>query len=235
MSSNRVMTHPQSFVKKLMKIILWGLLALIAIFLAWQWITLVSGSNQWELIQDDNGIKVYSLKTPGSNLKKFKSITRVKAPLGSFVKMIHDPNSCGSFCHDGMLIEQVAPNLQYSSYKTNMPLMFQRREKVVMIHSEQDPETKAVFVNIIAAPNKTPRDPCCYRTTHKHNTWKITPVGDGEIEIEFVFDEDFGGFIPAFMVNSVMDRYMYRVMYYMQDLLDRDEYKGARVDFIEEV
>ncbi|WKD49184.1 hypothetical protein [Microbulbifer spongiae] len=207
---------------------------IVLVAIAWLIYFTYSGTGEWQLIREDNGVQVYSLKEPGTTLMRFKSSTKVNATLGAFVKMIHDPNACGSFCHDGKLIEQVADNIQYSSYKTNMPLWFKRREKLVMIHTQQNPETGQVVTNIIAAPNRSERDPCCLRTTHKHNIWTMTPMENGQVKVEFVFDEDFGGNMPGFLVNSVMKKYMYRVMYHMQSLLDRELYKDATVDFIQE-
>lgn len=235
METSSSLKRPGKLIVRFLKYSLWVIFLLLMTFMIWQWASLMSGSNEWELIQDENGVKVYSIKAPGSNLKRFKSVTRVKATLGSFVKMMKDPNACGNFCSDGKLIEEINPLLQYSSYRSNMPSPFKPREIVVMIRFSQNSQTKELLTEVIATPNKVPRDPCCVRSTHKYNTWRLTPLPGGEVEMEFTFDEDFGGAVPAFLINLIMSKYMYEVLSHMQEILDQEKYKNAKLEFIEEI
>src|SRR5947199_1888486 len=50
---------------------------LVAAHFAWMY----SGSNQWELAIDQNGIKIYTLKARGQLVKRLKGVTQVKTTL----------------------------------------------------------------------------------------------------------------------------------------------------------
>src|SRR5262245_48594044 len=65
----------------------------VLLFLA-QLIWRFSGSNQWELVQEKDGIRVYSLKTPGSDLLQFRAIGRIRSTLSGVVAWMGDPDAC---------------------------------------------------------------------------------------------------------------------------------------------
>src|SRR5260370_17285627 len=53
-----------------------------------------SGSNQWELVQAKDGIKIYSLKVPGSDLLQLRAIGRIHSTLSGVVAWMEDPDAC---------------------------------------------------------------------------------------------------------------------------------------------
>src|SRR5260370_23964965 len=53
-----------------------------------------SGSNQWELVQAKDGIKIYSLKVPGSDLLQLRAIGRINSTLSGVVAWMEDPDAC---------------------------------------------------------------------------------------------------------------------------------------------
>ena len=88
-----------------------GALTLVAILsiahLAWK----NSGSNTWELEIDKNGVKVYSLKSPGSTLKQFKMVTRIKTTLNRAVASLVDTDlqKCKDWIKSCVSFQSVVP------------------------------------------------------------------------------------------------------------------------------
>src|SRR5262245_52056965 len=81
----RPVAKPKTWVKRLLKVLLIMSVSLVALYfvasLAWRF----SGSNEWKLVQDENGVKIYALKAPGSDLTKVKGVTRVRSTLSGLL------------------------------------------------------------------------------------------------------------------------------------------------------
>ncbi len=76
---------------------------------------------------------------------------------------------------------------------------------------------------------------CCVRLDHVHNVFKYTPLGDGTIEVELVYDLDMGGLFPKFLLNLGAPYEVHKML--SEDtpkLLRREEYRNAKLAFIEE-
>jgi hypothetical protein len=59
-----------------------------------------SGSNEWQVVSDENGIRISTLKTPGDSSLKYKVSMQVKSRLSdvvSFLSDTHTGNDLGAF------------------------------------------------------------------------------------------------------------------------------------------
>jgi hypothetical protein len=193
-----------------------------------------TGSNRWEFVGEKNGVKVYSLKTPGSDVKKFKAVFKVHSTLAGLVKYMQDPHACDDYgCEQAHTIERVDDQLQYAYFQVKLPAPFRRREFVVRQQFHQDPQTGEVLVDYAAAPDKVPPDPCCFRVSDMDNTWRLTPRGNGEVDVEYTVNMNEGGFIPELAKNLARPSYLY-ALNKLQNFVNREKYQGAKFTFIAE-
>jgi hypothetical protein len=222
---------------KIAKIVSLVSLTLVAIFsiahLAWK----NSGSNQWELEIDKDGVKVYSLKAPDSALKRFKGVTRVKTTLNRAVAAMLDPDleNCMDWLRGCVSLQQVEPwNLQgqylINFYRTNSQPPFSPRESVLKVQVTQDAKSKAVLVEFTAIPDMLPKNDCCYRILYMRNSWRYTPLENGEIEVEHLQDVDRG--IPYIRANMKAPGGIYFILTRLPKLLNKEKYHHASFDFI---
>lgn len=215
--------------------VLWlGAISLMGIFFTARLIWTLSGSNQWEFHSERNGVKVYTLKAPGSPLLQVKGVTRVHTTVARLVEMVRDPAVCADIgCIEARTLERVNDHLQYDYFQANVS-PFQRREFVIKEQFHQNPDTKAVSMLVSAVPDKIPPNPCCFRVTQMNNSLQFTPLGNGEVEIEYVVSQNEGGFIPDLFLNWKRPQFMYNLQR-MQDLANREKYANAKFDFIKEI
>jgi hypothetical protein len=222
MSTKESPIRPKGRVKK---ILLRGACALAAIgvvsALAWRY----SGTGEWVALAEKDGVKAYYLKAPGTSLKKFKAVFRVKSTVSMLVKFMKDPSVCDDVgCHDAKMIEVVNPNLQYQTFRYDYPFPFKTREFVVRQQFTETEGGKGVLLEIIAEPDKIPANDCCVRVAHMHNSWRLTPIENGEVEVAYVIDMDEGGFIPDYLLNAVRPEFIY-AMSGMQEILNKEKYQ----------
>ena len=222
---------------------IYALAALIVAVYAANVLWKMSGSNRWELETEKNGVKIYSLKAPGSSLMQFKAVMRARYSLNHLIAgLIENSNMevCRKFipaCVDMQVVEPWSSRTLSDTvlWKLQLPGPFAPREIILQSQVAQDPVTKKIVVDILAAPNKLPRNKDAVRVTHIQNRWTYTPLGNGEVEIEFLQDADMGGMFPDFLQNLAGVSSTYQFIHdQLPALLDSEKLRRTRYDFIEE-
>jgi len=205
-----------------------------AAHLAWR----ASGSNEWKLVRDESGIRIYTLKEPGTTLLKIRGSTRVKTSLASSVFLFRgDPSTNDDFGGKNFKvfdrIETPAMYLAYFSVEQPMPPPFDSKELVCLLNYAQDPKSKEVLINVQAAPSRLPPTPNTTRVTHLNNMFRLKPLADGEVEWEITGDVDMGLFYP--LANLAMPQFIFQGLSDQRKLVMKDRYQQARLVSVQEM
>jgi hypothetical protein len=222
-----------------------GAIAIVLVNFAISYAWISSGSNQWEFVGEKNGVQVYSLKTPGYKLKKFKGVTHIKAPMNAIIEMFYNTDLCTTWlpgCVSASKIERddipkiKSPRTLYvkSVLNTGLPF-FANREFVVKTEYIPNSETKEIFYEVSSVPNIIPQDNCCVRVRHINNSWRWTPKENGDLEVVLIVDFDMAGFMPDFMFNLGTPNNLYDLLgNIIPKVLSGDHFKNVNYDFIYE-
>lgn len=228
---------------KVGKFSLLGIAGLIATLSIANWLYKLSGSNQWELELDKNGVQVYSLKTPGSSIKQFKGVVRGPYSLNQLVAgLVGDQTlqTCVEWIPNCMGAQNIEPWDSAAHSETTMwtfrfPWPLAPREFVNKSYVSQDKVTKVVRVDFLGAPNKIPPTPGRVRATDVHNYLTYTPLPDGMVEVVNVQHYSMAGVIPDALLNIARVKMMYEGLHDLYPrVLGKERYKRARYDFIED-
>lgn len=231
--------------KKLARLALFGAAALIAVVYAADVLWTRSGSSEWVQEIDKDGVQVYSYKAPGSFTKQWKGVVRGKYTQSQLVAALmlenHSLDNCKQWipvCTDLKVLEPYSDKAQGDSVLWTLELMppvFKNREYAIKSHANQDPQSKVVTIDIMAATNKVPLNDCCVRITHIHNRWQVSPAANGEVEIQLVQDFSMGGFFPNFLLNLGNAEETWKLLHdQLPTLLNKELYRTARFDYIDE-
>ena len=96
----------------------------------------------------------------------------------------------------------------------------------------RDPQTKTLLVQVDAVPDMLPRKECCVRVTRVNNSWRYTPLENGNIQVEFQGDFDFG--IPYPLFNSMISENVYGLLSGVESIFNSEEYEHADFPFLKE-
>lgn len=202
------------------------LVALLAAHVAWT----NSGSNEWEVVSDQDGIRISALKSPGYSLMKYKVNVRFDAELPQVLFTLTDLDTGKDFgASDIKRIEAVtAPSVVYAydTYKLTLPPPFGQIQAVILNQCYQDPETKRYHINVYAAPNKIPDDGTIARIVHLSNHWTLTPVSGGGVDVESTSEMDLG--LPYVLANLAMPDVIGTQINTMREVLKKDRYKQGK-------
>jgi hypothetical protein len=217
---------------------------LIVFFFLLNQLWMNSGSGEWELAKEENGVKVYTMKVPGSYLLQIKAEMRAKYSLNHLIAGLIK-NSTMQMCKDHIpdcidlkVIEPWSDKTMSDTmmWTLGLPDPLTAREILIQSFVAQDPQTKVVTVDVIAVPNKIPRNDDRIRLSYMQNRWTYTPLPGGEVDIEFMQDIDMGGLMPDLLMNLAGVDETYKFIHdQLPALLDRDILKTTKYDFIQEL
>jgi hypothetical protein len=230
-------------IKRILKILLYGISSLIIIITLFYWGWILSGSNKWKLDIDRNGVKIYSLKFPGSRVKNFKANFRVNCTMNQIIAgLIENEHyeedladwapGCVAFkVIDPFNTKSMANTVMYE-YKI-LPL-FSNKEIIMRSQISIDKQNKIVCTDVMAYPNRIPLNEGRIRISHMHNWWKYTPLENGEFEIDYYQDVSMGGLFFDLLTNFFGAEQNYKYMSEFAKNLNKEKYLKAKYDFVEE-
>jgi hypothetical protein len=205
---------------------------------------MISGSNQWKLRIDRNGIKIYTLKTPGSSNVKIKGVTTYKYKLSQMVAAFFDESiqdDCESWvpgCIEYKILKPWDSKRQTTIQLWKLKLFppFSNRELLLQGELYQDKQSKEIIIENTAVPNKIPPHDGFVRLSHVHNVWRYIPQENGETRVEFIQDMDMGGLFPDFLINLGGPYGIYELLAETTPkMMKNEKYLMAKYDFIEEL
>lgn len=216
----------------------------VALCLVADWAWKMSGSNEWELVKDENGVKSYTFKAPGDRTIKVKAVMVGDYSLSQLAALhIVDDNlaTCKDWfpeCVSFTRLKEFDPVKGYDQdmWRLDFPPPFKDRELLLTTVVSQDPKTKIVVLDVLAMPASLPNSPDAVRIERMHNRWQFTPLGNGKVEVELIQDTEMGGMFPYFLLNMVSVDENYK--FFSGDLrkfLLKDKYVNANLPFIQEV
>jgi hypothetical protein len=236
MSSNKVENsgvRPRRWIRFLLSVfVLIAIAAAIAHF-SWKY----SGSGEWVLESDKNGIAIYSMKVPGSTVKKIKAVTRVKTTMQRAVSAMRDTSiaACAQWVPGCVSQKPVEPwasaDLSYVHlFRVDLPSPLSPREFLLETKFVPEPSRKSVLVEVSAEPDAVPLNDCCFRVSHVNNSWRFTEKGINEVEVESIQDMDVG--LPYFMLNYAGPHSIRAVFSKLPQIFNKPEYDAVVNEFM---
>jgi hypothetical protein len=226
-----------AFVRLVLKIIGWGLLALVTTLVVAHFAWKHYESPEWAPVLQDRGVTVQSRKLSGTTVLHFKVQTRIGGNLNSAMSAMLDPGTCGEWfpgCTGEKQLQAWDPKTMSQVYfwLAGFEPPFDAREFILKMLVTPDAATKSVKVEFMAVPDALPRNDCCFRVVDMHNIWRFADAGPGKIDIEFRQAMDlqlpyfiFNKFAPKALVELFADQ--------LPHLLNKEKYRGMRHDFID--
>jgi START domain len=223
--------------RKAVQVLSFGTALVVAILVIAHLVWRYSGSNRWQLVSDEDGIKVYSLKSPGTTLERFRAVTRIKTTLNRVVATMSDSSTegCRDFdptCTAGQILEPWDTESRYfvRYFRLDFPSPFTPRDIVMKTQLFQDPRNKSLIVAVSALVDEVPLNPCCVRITHLYNNWRFTPTANGDMEVEFSGDYDFRMPYPLF--NRIVPGALHNLLASLEGVFNEEKHQHADFAFV---
>ncbi len=193
-------THPMNKAK-----LLRGMFGLIACGLLCR--VVFADNSGWEFKKEEKGVKVYTQKVEGSNLKEFRGVASVKASMDQIVTLFEDtPSGCAWIykCKEFKELKVKSQDEKFFYFRQELSWPVHDRDIVDYRIRKQDPNTKVLTYHISeTSENLYPEQKDVVRMPYLRVLWQFTPKENGMVEIDYQIHADPGGRIPKWLVNRL--------------------------------
>ena len=194
-------------------------------------------ANSWELARQEEGIEIYTRPSIfDSGYKSYLGIMELEANLHQIFALIGDNDACPLWLHQcvsSKVIEQISATekIYYSITYTPWPL--DNRESIIRATMTQEAESGIVFVRMKAESTKVAiKNNDLVRAPAVKGYWKLIPLGNGKIRIEYKIDAHPGGSVPQWVVNRFVTDAPFNSLKNMRTMIKKPKYQNARFEFI---
>jgi hypothetical protein len=174
------------------------------------WITIIvllltisaSAQENWKLVKEEAGIKVYTKTESGSKFKAFKAEMQVNCKIEDIVEVLKSTDKINNWVVNckGVKLLKTEDNDQYYYIETSLPLPFENRDMVyhfqyIEINSRQ------VRVIITGIPEYIQPREGIVRMVKTNGYWLLTSIDTNTTDVTYQMHVEPGGLIPAWLAN----------------------------------
>lgn len=156
----------------------------------------------WKLESEKNGIKIYTRPVIGSKLKQVKAITQVNAPLQSVMQVLTDYPNYKNWVNnvtESYIVDQPADSVHYVYTFEDAPWPVQNRYHVAKMTLNTSPKSSTLTFK--SMPNFMDKSSDAIEFERYEGWWKVSEEQDKTCRIEYILDENPGGYVPTWLVN----------------------------------
>lgn len=158
-------------------------------------------SPNWQLVEDDKGIKVWSLEIPGQNLPGFRGITSVNVPLERLMRYFLDVAKHTEWmheCEESRIVKRLSSTRAILYNRINSPWPVQDRDVLLDVDHRYTPQHTAVtfrFRNTNDYPLPVPEG--VVRIPRLQGFYRLWQESSTRTNVLYQVEVDVGGKVPA--------------------------------------
>lgn len=197
----------------------------------------VNAQAVWVLKKDKDAIKIFTRDTENSSFKSVKVTCTIPGTLSQLTALLLDVSAHTQWVYNtkaSYLVKQVNSNQQIYYSEIDLPWPLANREVVVFMNIVQDPVSKILQVNVDNAENQIPVKSGTVRVPASSVVWKVTPLEDNRLSIEYIGQVDPGGSVPAWVANPFTTKGPFETFRMLRRLISSPAYAKASFSFIKE-
>jgi carbon monoxide dehydrogenase subunit G len=183
---------------------------------------ITSAREDWNLVKEEAGIKVYTRKEPGSEYKAFKSEMQVKCRIEDIIKVLKNMDTVNSWvvnCKGVKLLNEEGTD-QYYYIETSLPWPFESRDMVYRFQY-MDIGSEQVKVIVTGIPGYIQQREGIARMAKADGYWLLTSTGNDMTVITYQMHVEPGGSIPAWLVNPFIKSVPYSTFKELRDIVQK--------------
>ncbi|MFT6868213.1 MAG: hypothetical protein ACJA08_003063 [Cyclobacteriaceae bacterium] len=184
---------------------------IIFIFLLAQSVSMYSQSagEDWNFVNEDEGISVYTRHNELSAIKEIRIILTVETTMEDITELLANVPLYADWvykCDDSFLLKHVSEEEFHYYITMDFPFPFWDRD--LAVHSKHwiDPENGAYHSHSVTSTDSSYTNEEFVHITEFESHWHITPVGNGQLSIDYTALSNPGGDIPIWLVNMAITK-----------------------------
>lgn len=163
---------------------------------------------QWKQTRDEDGIKIFLANDEASKFKNVKVQCTLAGTIPKLISTLKDVKSYTGWIYktkQAYMLKQPSPSEFIYYLETGMPWPVKNRDGIYHLKINYDTAGKKMIINGTTDPQMIPAKDGIVRISTIKTSWNVTEK-DNHITIEYLFQVDPGGSLPAWVANAFADK-----------------------------
>ncbi|WP_416308360.1 START domain-containing protein [Neptunicella sp. SCSIO 80796] len=199
--------------------------------------TLSCAAQEWQLENEKDQIKLFSQNT-SSGIKKVKAITTIHSRLGALILLLDDTEKSSDWIDSIDKVELIErPQLNQAIVHSyfSAPWPIEDRDMITLSNTFQNKQNLQIRIDIQDYGEHYPKHKDYIRMHSVQGTWLVSPLPDGQIEIQYQGTADPAGHIPLWLVNKIMLSSTRNTFKQLRRIIVKPEYQTEPPSYIHEI
>lgn len=194
------------------------------------------GQFDWNLKKDEDGIRIFTATTPGSDIKSIKVEFTVDASLHQFLAFLMDIPRQPDWVYNtrmSKVLRVTQPNELIFYSQVNVPWPGTDRDYISTFTVRQVSKELTV-IDSRAAPDLMPVQKGFVRIKKSTAHWEITTLSASSLKLVYTLSFDPAGSVPAWLTNLFLTTGPSHTFKKLREGIKKPEYRNAKVSFLKQ-
>jgi hypothetical protein len=184
----------------------------------------LSGQENWNLVKEDAGIKVYTKTESASRYKAFKAEMQVDCKVENILYVLKNTNTINTWVVNckGVKLLETKGNDQFYYIETSLPLPFQNRDMVYHFQYS-DINTGQVKVLVTGIPDYIQPKQGIVRMAKANGYWLLTSIDTNKTAVTYQMHVEPGGLIPAWLANPFIKNVPFSTFKELRNIVEKSK------------
>lgn len=191
----------------------------------------------WKLAKEKNGITMFTRDSDKTQIKEFRAVASIDSDLSTLVAIFLDIPAMEEWvrdCKSSQLLEEKSDQELLYYMEVKAPFPFDNRDLVQHLVVQQNSASREVTISLRNRPDYIGSKNNIVRMPVADGFWKFKPLGNGKIDLQFQYESDPGGGIPAWIVNSFIVDSPLASISSLKEQVNKPRYRDAEISWIED-
>ncbi len=192
------------------------------------------GQEQWKLVKEKDGIKVFTRINTVMSFKEFKAVMQMGAGIDEFLSVLYDVDGLTNWGYnliETKLLSRPDDFSQTYYAVAKAPWPYKNRDGIYSNLISWDENTKTLKVDIELLEGKEGSDRDFVRLDG-YGYWEVKMISEEKVEVTFQMQVDPGGSIKAWMANMFVTDTPFYTMEGLREVIKEKKYKGNSYNVI---
>ncbi len=195
-----------------------------------------SAATDWKLKRNEEGIKVYTANTEGSNFKSVKVECTINTRLSQLIAFLMDVDAQPGWVYGSKSARLVrktsAMDITFYS-EVDVPWPCTNRDYVAHITVNQ-PAPNVVTIDSHSEPDLVPQEAGKIRVRKSAAHWEITALNAQQVSIVYTVEFDPAGTVPAWLINMFVTKGPFQSFQKLREGVSKAPYFTAHAERIKD-
>jgi hypothetical protein len=160
-------------------------------------------SAEWQLHSDHDGVEVFTAEVPGQNLKAFRGIAVIDAPMDKVLEVLADLPRMPQWFYQMRSAERLSGNENKGRIYIVIAGIWPVSDRDAVIDVDTHNINDAVMIQSVGRPKAKPTESCCVRIPSLQSSWLVSSLSSTQTQVIFTTQSHPGGIIPLWLANRV--------------------------------